>query len=138
MSLQCPIAGLHYEPIVWDLNLTEPCHFQKPFQLSVGLRCSQFCNFLLPVRPKTPAVLERQQSLDTCSLHTWAFFWEALYPQLAKYFRVLMVFCTHLSLVGLPMSNLYTYWNKSPSSNLKFLKSLASISPNKLGEFLNP
>ena len=90
------------------------------------------------MRPKTPAVLPREQSLDTCSLHIWAFFWEALYPQLAKQFRVLMVFCTHLSPVGLAVSKSCTYGSKSPSSNLKFLKTLAGISPNKVGKFLNP
>ena len=26
----------------------------------------------------------------------WAFFWETLYPQLAKQFRVLMVFSRHI------------------------------------------
>ena len=36
------------------------------------------------------------------------------------------------------MSKSSTYWSKSPSSNIKFLRSLANISPDKVGEFLNP
>ena len=36
------------------------------------------------------------------------------------------------------MSKLSPYWNMSPLAYIKFLRSIASISPNKVGEFLNP
>ena len=49
-----------------------------------------------------------------------------------------MVSRRHLSYVGLTMNKSFTYWNKNPSSNIKFLRALASISPNKVGGFLNP
>ena len=43
-----------------------------------------------------------------------------------------MVFCRHLSCVSLAKSILPIDWNKSLSSNIKFLRSLANISLNKV------
>ena len=46
------------------------------------------------------------------------------------------MFCRHLFYEGLAMSKSSTYWSKSPSFSVKFLRSPASISPNKEGTVL--
>ena len=103
----------------------------------LGVPMPSIACFLSGKRPRCPWERTKPRYM-ICCLHIWAFFWETLYAQLAKQFGVLMVFCKHLSYVGLAISKSSTYRNKSLSSNMKFLRSLANISPNKVGEFLNP
>lgn len=58
--------------------------------------------------------------------------------QLAKQFRVLTVFCRHLSHIELTMSELSPYWSKNLSSNIKFLRSLSNIFPKQRRGILKP
>ena len=59
------------------------------------------------------------------------------YPLLAEWFRVVTVFLSEVSLVRLVVRMLPTYWRRIHSSRHRSSRSLANISPEMIGGFLN-